>query len=548
MAIPIPADVAAMQVIVAVNQPAADLLAITQRYSDQNVFLCMLSRIGCDVKERFRFLHDGFNTMESLVEHFNDDIDAFKKHLTNSNKTWLNHTLTRMRSFYTPVLINKLLGVLYYYHTAVHLFHNIPDLNLIDDATAATYGRTYNQNSIEKDNDGDIDKIELPQLNEAKDWTPFKEKFNQLLDLTIGAHKIPIRYVIDSTVRPHLRANATRSEVDTIDMEDEDLFTTNTVHFGAAYKNDNKLVWNLLANALLAKPGYNHISSFNTSKNGRAAWFALRTFYEGENYLKNLREVAFSKLHNTFYRGETNRYTFEKYINAHKEAHKMLQDAQFNNGLGMDNAMKVQYFRQGIKSEAGIEVALATSRSMRQYEDFDALISFLAAEIEHHKLRKTQLNNSNRRLAALHNSGGRGGRGGGGRGGRGGGKATSRGGPYPSKFVDGKKVEGRFYSKDEFSKMTKNQRTAVIELKQQHKQGTNDNKSATVSQVTLDDMITLGDAIVAGVQKASADNMEEGNDGATTAGNSLSGRVTANSGSVGTAFKNRMNNKRQKNT
>ena len=92
MAIPIPADVAAMQVIVAVNQPAADLLAITQRYSDQNVFLCMLSCIGCDVKERFRFLHDGFNTMESLVEHFNDDIDAFKKHLTNSNKTWLNHT------------------------------------------------------------------------------------------------------------------------------------------------------------------------------------------------------------------------------------------------------------------------------------------------------------------------------------------------------------------------------------------------------------------------------------------------------------------------
>ena len=60
-------------------------------------------------------------------------------------------------------------------------------------------------------------------------------------------------------------------------------------------------------------------------------------------------------------------------------------------------------------------------------------------------------------------------------------------------------------------------------------------------------MITIGDAIVAGVQKASADNMEEGNDGATAAGNSLSGRVTANSGSVGTAFKNRMNNKRQKN-
>ena len=98
--------------------------------------------------------------------------------------------------------------------------------------------------------------------------------------------------------------------------------------------------------------------------------------------------------------------------------------------------------------------------------------------------------------------------------------------------------------------MTKNQRKAVIELKQQHKQGTNNiNNSTNVSQVTIDDMITLGDAIVAGVQKASADNAntEDTKDDATVAGNSQSGRVTATSGSVGSAFRNSMNNKRQKN-
>ena len=86
----------------------------------------------------------------------------------------------------------------------------------------------------------------------------------------------------------------------------------------------------MLVNALLDKPGYNHISSFSNSKNGHGAWFALCTFYEGENYLKNLREVAFNKLHNTLYRGETNQYNFEKYVNSHKQAHKMLQDAQFD--------------------------------------------------------------------------------------------------------------------------------------------------------------------------------------------------------------------------
>ena len=96
--------------------------------------------------------------------------------------------------------------------------------------------------------------------------------------------------------------------------------------------------------------------------------------------------------------------------------------------------------------------------------------------------------------------------------------------------------------------MTKNQRKAVIELKQQHKQQNEDgNKSTGISQVTMDDMITLGDAIVAGVQKASADSaVTETDDDATASGNSQAGRVTAASGSVGSAFKNRMNNKRQK--
>ena len=79
----------------------------------------------------------------------------------------------------------------------------------------------------------------------------------------------------------------------------------------------------------------------------------------------------------------------------------MLQDAQFSDGAGLDNSMKVQYFRAGIKAEAGIEVALSTSRSNAQYDDFDALISYLASEVEHHKMRKAQLHNSVKRASGV---------------------------------------------------------------------------------------------------------------------------------------------------
>ena len=137
----------------------------------------------------------------------------------------------------------------------------------------------------------------------------------------------------------------------------------------------------------------------------------------------------------------------------------MLQDAQFSDGAELDNSMKVQYFRAGIKAEAGIEVALSTSRSNAQYDDFDALISYLASEVEHYKMRKAQLHNSVKHVSGVqrrnnHNNP----------------TNNKKGENNKSKqllftFVEGKGVEGYFYSKQEFQKMTPKQRAMVVELK-----------------------------------------------------------------------------------
>ena len=45
----------------------------------------------------------------------------------------------------------------------------------------------------------------------------------------------------------------------------------------------------------------------------------------------------------------------------------MLQDAQYNNDIGLANETKVQYFRNGIKYEAGIKVALSNARTHVTY-------------------------------------------------------------------------------------------------------------------------------------------------------------------------------------
>ena len=78
----------------------------------------------------------------------------------------------------------------------------------------------------------------------------------------------------------------------------------------------------------------------------------------------------------------------------------MLQDCNFNNGSGLDDATKIQHFKSGIRPEAGLEVALTTSRSNPTYRGFDHLVSFLSAEVDQKKIRGQQVATStNRRVS-----------------------------------------------------------------------------------------------------------------------------------------------------
>ena len=554
MALQIPVNNIELTEAVAFEAVLAGQLSITQRYSDTNAFLCLLTEIGLGEKERFRMLHDGYDSMEVLVDNYANDVEGFKKHLVRCNKNWMNHASPIMRVFFSPIIIDSLVGILYYFHTAVKVLHTIPCVMDISIDEAKHYGHTYKASLTS--NDEDNEDVELPQLKEGKDWSRFKESFLMKLNLFKGVRGIPVDYVIDTTVRQYTRANMTRGEEHVVDIDEESL-KTRTVHFGEGFKVDNRTVWNKLKVALIDKPGYNHISQFNATRNGRSAWMALITYYEGQHYQQHLREIAFSKLQNTFYRGETARFNFEKYINIHKESHKMLQDAQYNNGLGLDNETKVQYFRNGIKQDTGIEIALSNARSQAVYQDFGALISFLSAEVDHHKTRKAALNNTKNRHASAagripdddgesHNEG-----------------TTISGVKYdndiPYKVVDGKRIEGRFYSKDEYRKMTPNQKTACNKMRshakgKKGKNGGKRNKNNNTSGVTRaevrEDMIRLCEATVAGVTQASADN-----GGATVASgtsvteaSSLTGgtRASGTSGSIGNFFRNR-NQRRRRN-
>ena len=125
-------------------------------------------------------------------------------------------------------------------------------------------------------------------------------------------------------------------------------------------------------------------------------------------------------------------------------------------------------------------------------------------------------------------------------GGKGKNKNKNKKGQVPSEYVDGKRVEGRWYNKEEFAKLTPAQRTAVIKLKRKPKSDKEDNDKdvSALRQELRDDMVTLGEAIISGVAHASADNNtnEEEEAPPISSNSSVNTRQSAESGSIGNIF------------
>ena len=459
-----------------------------------------------------------------------NDAEGFKKYLNILNKTFATATSrSGLRVYYSPVIIARFVAILYYYDQCINGYHTIPDINLVDSAFADKMIQTLKEHeeSATMDSDDEED-VTIPTLQGSKNWVDFRDKFVLELSMIKSKRGFPLDYLINTTARAVTSARTPYLEVGRVNIEDDDYYCSNAVLFGPHFKADNKKLWSKIKNLLLGTDSYNHVSMHDTKKDGCSAWFSLTKVYEGPDFKDRLRELAFSKLSSTFYKGETARFDFEKYVNIHKSAHCMLQEAEYNAGKGMDDDTKIQHLKSGIKVEAGIEYALTQMRAQpTNYATFTQVTTFLSGEIQHKQLRCAQIKGSTpgRVVSKVE-------------------KET------PSKIVEGKKVFGKRYSCNNFHALTKAQRKAVIEMQRaarskagqgrgrgqkRSRNGGNGNRTASsVKKIPNEDLTVVAEAVIAGITKANKDNeglsvMTENAD----SGKPLKGKDTADAGSVG---------------
>jgi hypothetical protein len=71
----------------------------------------------------------------------------------------------------------------------------------------------------------------------------------------------------------------------------------------------------------------------------------------GASGADNLNNKAKRMLTNTFYSRESRHFSFEKYVQCHKDAHVMLQKLETEGYPALDDREKVRYLLDGIKSD-----------------------------------------------------------------------------------------------------------------------------------------------------------------------------------------------------
>ena len=505
-------------------------IRISRAFEREQELINLINTMGGTQNEIDRLTTDGFTSMKDLVVHHENDLEMFRSYLKTLNKTFNQHPDPALTIYFPPMVMSRLMGALFYCKTCYYDFHVIPDVRNIDRDMASELYKIYSNMKDHEKDDADKDiETKIPSLKGASNWRSFRDLVIMKLTQTKGKAGYSVAYVIDNKPRTASKKTDPRLEVDLQDLSEENVFETHPVHFGTAFKEDNKKVWNVIKSLLLETPSYDHIIGCNRTADGRKAWSLLQTFYEGEDFKQRLQDEAFILLNNSIYKGNSNRHTFESYVNRHIKAHKLLMEAEYNNKIGMDDSTKIQHLKSGIRFEAGLEHAITTARTMGLLRgSFTSFVAFLQAEVDQKNSRKKELQ-TNLKISALKkgrdkpkrfNP-----------------KAGKR--PRLTEMVEGKLIEAKSYPMNEWKTLSPAQRTAVKrlnkKLKTRHNNNNEDVKINAIETASLsqDTISSISEAVIASIQKQNLTNPTDGASTEESKADEGSGSSRATYGRVG---------------
>ena len=299
--------------------------------------------------------------------------------------------------------------------------------------------------------DNHNDPQPLPDISKTYSTMKFLDQLPTYLSEVIGVNKVPLAYVIRDNVTPidplpplidnvqGVMTAKSWSDLHESLMEELIAFLP---HTGPGYLADNAQLFNLLATQLGNTSAMASITQYQRRRDGRAAYKDLVTHYMGSAKWEKTVEQAESVLSSRIWNGKNSRYPLRIHISRHREAfNDLTRAAQQITYVPLNETSRVRYLLNSIQSSDPTICSGKTTiqANAAKKDNFELAADFLMTICPPPKHQ-----GNTHRIAALKQQRGR--------------KGKVKIGPKTG-------VKIRFYRKDEWSKLSREQQNEVRDLR-----------------------------------------------------------------------------------
>ena len=260
----------------------------------------------------------------------------------------------------------------------------------------------------------------------------------------LGSRKVPLAYVIRENVQPPTLGNLKVDECvgESYDTLADELIA-HTPHSGSEFAEDNAKVFQILQDMIQGTSFESSIKSFQRARNGRGAYRALCQHNLGSSKWDKIIEEAENYVMKREWNGKNYRFTLRNHVAKHREAHnEMMRASQF-----VDYELPNEHTRVGrlIKSIVNRDPSIVSAithiqGNTNQRNDFELAADFLLLTAP--KMRE---NTQTHRISAIKSQ-----------------KAQKNG-------MGKSGVELRYYSRQEYNKLSKAQKKELSDWRKEKK-------------------------------------------------------------------------------
>ena len=328
------------------------------------------------------------------------------------------------------------------------------------------------------------DPVKLPAISKSFGIMRALDLVPSHLRERLGVCKVALSYVIRAEPNPGPVPDQEPNDVTSAGYASiMDELIDFAPHTGDAFKEDNANVYQILQDLVSGTSHETSVKTYQRSRDGGGAYLALCQHNLGSSKWEKIFEDAETYVTKREWNGKNPRFNLKSHINKHRVAdNEMVRAKQFIDVDTPNGYTRVTRLLKSITSRDPAIIAAKThiqgNQNMRQ--DFEQAADFLLLTAP-----SSTINEPNHRISAT--------------------TSNTNG--------DGGNIELRYYSKKEYGKLSKAQKSKLYELRQKKKESSKDDNTTATSEVAAlrQQMTELESRLVAAINTQSSNTSSNSN-------------------------------------